>query len=160
MDLAVIGQITFSRNFDNNWKKNVNFRQIFKIILINDDSFLQMYRSEMNFLTYWFLKMRWFFAKSVKITKEIAIHKNGLLQSFWKNPVCSSVNLSDEHDHFFFWPYLHWACFVSNILEKRVDLTTLNIMRITRAMLMIFSVFCLIQQTFPREKVNGNTMKR
>ena len=38
--------------------------------------------------------------------------------------------------------------------------TTLNIMRITRAMLINFAVFCLFQQTFFCEKVNGNTMKR
>ena len=76
VDLAFIGQIKFSRNFDSNWNKNVNFSQIFKIIMINDDSFLQMYRSEMNFLTYWFLKIKWLFAKSVKITKETAVHKN------------------------------------------------------------------------------------
>ena len=52
VDLAFIGNITFSQNFDNNWNKNVNFRQIFKIILINDDSFLQMYHHiEVNFLS-------------------------------------------------------------------------------------------------------------
>ena len=54
---AFIGKFIFSPNFDNNWNKNTNFRQIFKIIVINDDSFLQMYRREMNFLTYWFLKI-------------------------------------------------------------------------------------------------------
>ena len=82
MDLAFIGQITFSRNFGNNWNKNINFRQIFQIILLNDDTFLQMYCSKMNFLTFWFLKIKWLFAKTVKITKEIAIHKNGFSQGF------------------------------------------------------------------------------
>ena len=80
---------------------NVNFREIFKIILINDDPFLQICRSEVNFLAYGFLKIKRLFAKSVKITKEIAIHKNGFWQSFLKKPGHSSVNLLDEHDHFF-----------------------------------------------------------
>ena len=61
---------------------NINFRQVFKITLINDGSFLQIYRSEMNFLTYWFLKIKSLFAKSVKKAKEIAIHKNEFSQSF------------------------------------------------------------------------------
>ena len=84
VDLAFIGQTTFSQDFDNNWNKNVNLRQILKIILINDDSFLKMHSSEMNFLTYWFLMIKWLFAKSAKITKEIAVHKNGFSQSFYK----------------------------------------------------------------------------
>ena len=46
----------------------------------------------MNFLTYWFFKITWLLVKSVKITKEVAIYKNGLAQSFWKNSVYSSVN--------------------------------------------------------------------
>ena len=37
VDLAFIGQIKFSRNFDDTWNKNVNCRQIFRIILINND---------------------------------------------------------------------------------------------------------------------------
>ena len=41
-----------------------------------------MYPNEMGFLTYWFLKIKWLFANSVKITKETAIHKNRFLQSF------------------------------------------------------------------------------
>ena len=49
---------TFSRNFHNNWNKNINFHQIFKTILINDDSFLQIYCSEMNFSTHWFSKIK------------------------------------------------------------------------------------------------------
>ena len=84
LDLDFIGQIKFSRNFHNNWHKNVNFRQIFKIILRNDVSLQQMYSIELNFsrfLTYWFLKIKWLLAKSVKITKEVAIHKNEFLQS-------------------------------------------------------------------------------
>ena len=63
-------------------------------------------------------------------------------------------------------PYLHQACFVSYVLERVVDLTTLNIMRITRAMLMkfcivnpprcqiliwVWRVFCSFQQTFTCE---------
>ena len=46
----------------------------------------------------------------------------------------------DEHDHFFPWPYFHEACFVSNVQEKVVDLTTLNIMRTTRVMSMKFCI--------------------
>ena len=80
-ELAFIGQITFTRNFDNNWNKNVNFSQLFKNLLTNDDLFLQMYCSEMNFLTYWFLKIKWDFVKFVKTTKEMAIDKNGFSQS-------------------------------------------------------------------------------
>ena len=38
VDLAFIGQITFSRNFENDWNKNVNL----KIILIAENSFLEM----------------------------------------------------------------------------------------------------------------------
>ena len=65
-------QITFSRNFENNWNKNVNFHHIFRIILINENSFLQIYPNEMRFLAYWFWSIKWLFAKSVKITKERA----------------------------------------------------------------------------------------
>ena len=43
VDLAFVSQITFSRNFENNWNKNDDFHQTFKIILINENSFLQMY---------------------------------------------------------------------------------------------------------------------
>ena len=50
-----------------------------------------MYPNEMSFLTYWFLRIKWLFAKSVKITKETAIHKNRFLQSFKKNPAYSLV---------------------------------------------------------------------
>ena len=45
----------------------------------------------MGFLKYWFLKIKWHFAKYVKITKETAIHKNGYSQSFKKNPVYNLV---------------------------------------------------------------------
>ena len=48
--LAFIAQITFSRNFENNWNKNVNFRQLLKIILINENPLLEMYPNEINFL--------------------------------------------------------------------------------------------------------------
>ena len=65
--------------------------------------------------------------------------------------------------------------FVSNVLRKVVDLTTLNILRTTTAMLMNFciintqrghilicgcKVFCLFQQIFVCGKVKGNTTKR
>ena len=83
--------IKFSRNFEKNLNKNVNFRKILKIIIINENSFLQMYPKVMIFLTYWFLRIKWLFAKSVKITTETAIHKNRFLQSFKKNPVYSLV---------------------------------------------------------------------
>ena len=64
---------------------------------------------------------------------------------------------------------------MSNVLEEVVDLTTLNIMRSTRAMLMKFcivstprcqvliwvcKVFYLFRQNFACEKVKGNIMKR
>ena len=75
VDLAFVGQFTFSQNFENNWNKNVIFHQIFKIILINENSFLQIYRNEMNFLTYWSLRIKLPFPKSLKITTETAIHK-------------------------------------------------------------------------------------
>ena len=39
VDLAFIGQITFSQHFENDWNKNVDL----KIILIVENSFLQMY---------------------------------------------------------------------------------------------------------------------
>ena len=41
-----------------------------------------MYPNKISFLTYWFLKIKWLFAKSVKITKETAIHRSRFLQSF------------------------------------------------------------------------------
>ena len=82
VDLAFVGQFTFSQNFENNWNKNVIFHQIFKIILINENSFLQIYRNEMNFLTYWSLRIKWLFPKSLKITKETAIHKKIFSQRF------------------------------------------------------------------------------
>ena len=52
VELAFIGQITFFRNFENNWNKNINFRKTFKIIPINENSFLQMYPNEISFPTY------------------------------------------------------------------------------------------------------------
>ena len=82
---------TFSRNFENNWNKNVNFRQLLKIILINENSFLQMYPNEMSVLAYWFWRIKWLFAKWLKVTKEKGIHKNRFSQSFKKNPVYSLV---------------------------------------------------------------------
>ena len=47
VDSAFIGQITFSQNFENDWNKIVNFHQIINIILINENSFLQMYPNKM-----------------------------------------------------------------------------------------------------------------
>ena len=43
----------------------------------------------------------------------------------------------------FFNHFLHQACFVSNVLGKVVDLTTLNILRTARAMLMRFCIVIL-----------------
>ena len=91
------------------WNKNVNFLQIFKIILINDDSFLHMYRSKMNVLTNWFLKIKWLFEKCLKIIKEPAIHKNGFSQSFRKNPVYGLVNFIG-----WTWPF-RWTFFPLNL---------------------------------------------
>ena len=45
----------------------------------------------MSFLTYWFLRIKWLFAKYMTVTKLIAIHKNRFLQSFKKNRVYSLV---------------------------------------------------------------------
>ena len=60
---------TVSQNFENTWNKKADFRQIFKIILINENPFLEMYPNEMNFLTYWFLRInQW--PNQWKITKE------------------------------------------------------------------------------------------
>ena len=89
--LAFIAQITFSRNFENNWNKNVNVRQLLKIILINVNSLLQMYPNEINFLTYWFLKIKCLFDRYLKTTKKTAIHKNRFLQSFKTNTAYSLV---------------------------------------------------------------------
>ena len=91
VDLAFIGQIAFPQNFENNWNKNVNFRKIFKINLMNENSFLQTYPNKMSFLAYWFLRIKWLFAKSVKINKEAQIHKNRFFQIFKENPVYSLV---------------------------------------------------------------------
>ena len=80
-----------------------------------------------------------------------------------------------KHHYFFLWPYLHPICYVSNVLEKVIDLTTLNILRTTRAMLLNFcfvntpkcqiltwvcKVLCLFKQIFASEKVKGNFIKR
>ena len=54
VDLDFIVQITLSRNFENNWKKNISF----KIILIDENLFLQMYCKKFSFLTCWFLKIK------------------------------------------------------------------------------------------------------
>ena len=64
VDLACIGQITFSWNFENDWNKNVNF----KIVLIGENSFMQMYCSKISFFTDLLLRIKWLCAKSVKIT--------------------------------------------------------------------------------------------
>ena len=45
----------------------------------------------MNFLTYRFLRFKWPFAKSVKISKETVIYKNRYWQSFKKRPVYNFV---------------------------------------------------------------------
>ena len=89
--------------------------------------------------------------------------------------VVNHKSLIDKRDYFFLWYYLHQACFVSNVLEKVVDLTNLNIFRTTRAMLMNFclvdtlpcqvfiwvcKVLCLFQQIFNYKKVRGNIVKR
>ena len=50
--LSFIDQITFSQNIENNFSKNVNFRKIFKITLINENSCLQMHPNEISFLAY------------------------------------------------------------------------------------------------------------
>ena len=50
-----------------------------------------MYPNEKSFLAYGFLRIKWLFAKYVKITKETAIYKNRFSQSFKKNPVYSLV---------------------------------------------------------------------
>ena len=78
-------------------------------------------------------------------------------------------SLFDKHDHFFLLLYLYQACFVKNILQKVVDLTTLNILRTQdfynfcfintlRCQILIWlcKVFCLFQQIFPCEKVKSN----
>ena len=78
--------------------------------------------------------------------------------------------LSDEHDHFFLLTLFTSGFFVSNVLRKVVDLTTLNILRTTRAMLMNFCIintqrgqiliFRLFRPIFTCGKVKGNTTKR
>ena len=68
-----------------------------------------MYRSKMNFLTHWFLKIKWLFEKCLKITKETAIHKNGFSQSFRKNLVYSLVNFIG-----WTWPF-RWTFFPLNL---------------------------------------------
>ena len=50
-----------------------------------------MYPNEKSFLTYWFLRIKWPFAKYLKTTKETAIHENRFSQSFNKNSVYSLV---------------------------------------------------------------------
>ena len=78
--------------------------------------------------------------------------------------------ISDEHDHFFLLTLFTLGFFVSNVLRKVVDLTTLNILRTTRAMLMNFCIintqrgqiliFRLFRPIFTCGKVKGNTTKR
>ena len=81
--LSFIDQITFSQNIENNLNKNFNFRKIFKITLINENSCLQMYPNEISFLAYWLLRIKWLFAKSGKTTKNRVMYKNRLFSSFY-----------------------------------------------------------------------------
>ena len=90
-----------------------------------------------------------------------------------KKILVNRKDLLNERDHFFLCLCLHQACFVSNVLEKMVDLTTLNILRTARAILMIFCMeysmvilnylgvqcICLIQQILACEKVKGNNIQ-
>ena len=73
----------YTQNIENNLNKNLNFCKIFKIILINENSCLQMYPNEISFLAYWLLRIKWLFAKSGKTTKNRVIHKNRLFPSFY-----------------------------------------------------------------------------
>ena len=71
----------------------------------------------------------------------------------------------DEHDHIFLWPYLHWACFVPNVLEKVVDLTNLMDFCIVNSrrcqvLICVCKLFCLFQQTNACEKIKVDIMKR
>ena len=80
-------------------------------------------------------------------------------------------HLFHKDDHFFLWPYLHQACIVSNVIEKLVGIALLNILRITRAILMNFfllntqililkcKVLYSFQKIFTSEKVKGNIKK-
>ena len=96
------------------------------------------------------------------------------LHKKWSFPLKTSFFVL-WHGDFFLWTHLHQACFVSNVLEKVVDLTTLNILRTTRVMLMNFclintprcqiliwlcKVLCLFQQLFTCEKAKGYVIKR
>ena len=173
MDLAFIGQITFSRNFDNNWNESVNFRQIFKIILINGDSFLQTYVSEMNFLTYWFLKIKWLFAKSVKITKEIAIHRKWIFAKFlekaclfgkfigWTKPffplILFTLGLLCVKCHGEGSRFNHFK-YHENHKSYVLNFRTVNTPRY-QILIWMCKVFSLFQQTFSWEKDKGNIMK-
>ena len=81
--LNFIGQGTFSRIFENIWNKNVIFLTLFKIILINENPFLQMYHNEICILTYWFLRsINNSSSNPWKKTKETAIDKNIFSQIF------------------------------------------------------------------------------
>ena len=72
--------------------------------------------------------------------------KKGFPRNFRRSWIILKVNhknLLDEHDHFFLSLHLHQVYFVSNIMWKLVGLTTLNILRTTRAM----SMNCCIVNT-------------
>ena len=93
----------------------------------------------------------------------------------FKKDMVKHKSLLDKHDHFFLWHYLHQAWFVSNVPEKMVDLTALNILKTTRAVLInfclvdttrcqilfwVYKLLCLFQQIFTYGKVKDNIIKR
>ena len=49
VELFFSGQISLLQNFENHWNNKVYFLEMFKIILINESSFEQIYSSEANF---------------------------------------------------------------------------------------------------------------
>ena len=65
----------------------------------------------------------------------------------------------DEHDHSFLWTYLHQIC-LSNLLEKVVDLTTLNIAKTATSKVMsFFPFFRKMDFSSPFRTYRGQTVR-
>ena len=76
--------------FENDWNKNVNS----KIILIGENLFPQTYCNKISFLTDWFLRIKWLYAKSVKITikKNSYPKRKSVAKIFFCNDISRTIS--------------------------------------------------------------------
>ena len=91
--------------------------------------YIKKIKNDIKERIYWVVS----FQKNVKRNSgEILGHEKS-----WK---VNRKNLLDEHGHFFLWLQLYQVFFVSNLMGKVFNGTILNILKITRAMLMNFCI--------------------